>query len=478
MAGKSLTEIAKQILQESNDPTPDRDAKAMNPNMATLRPGSRGAEGRIVNPGSMPPVGDIDDLGPALVNNTDIPPSAKAAAKMGKDSSRSSVSAVPAENPRQQAEIMEEDHLDEDEQEIKNKRMKLRTKMTDFWENRPSNLAAKEELKKMFGTKELLNKLAYQEPTKPKGTKKLEEEIEISEELEAFIEAMIEEGYSEEQIAEAIDENFEIVEAKHEKEEPEEKEESEDKEDKKEKMKAMMKEHVDALLAGENLSEDFREKAETIFESAVSVRVEEEIEVLEEAYEKALAEEVESIMEQLTEQVDQYLNYVVENWIEQNEVAIETGLRTEITEEFISGLKTLFAENYIDIPEDKVAVVESLGERLERVESKLNEEIQKNVELTNVLNESKKFEVLTVVTEGLTTTEAEKLKTLAENVSFTTTEEFANKLVTLRESYFPSNVNRQATIDEEPTSDGKLMTEELSGPMAAYVKSLGKTINK
>lgn len=417
MAGKSLTEIAKGILmKESNDPTPDRDAKSMNPNMATLHPGSRAVEGPFANPGSMAPngMGETEDLGPALVNNTDVPPSAKASAKMGKDNSRSAQSAVPAEKPTQQAAIMED------------------------------------------------------------------EEFEISEELEAFINEMIEEGYSEEEIAEAIEENFELV-----SEEEDEKEEKEDeKEDKKEMdesshmYKETMKEHVDALLAGENLSEDFRAKAETIFESAVSTRVQEEVSVLEEAYEKALTEEVSNIMEQLTEQVDQYLNYVVENWIEKNEIAIETGLRTEITEEFISGLKSLFEENYIDIPEDKVSVVESLGSRLEEVESKLNEEIQRNVELTKTLNESKRFEVLTALCEGLTATEAEKLKKLSENVGFTSEDEFAGKIATLRESYFPSTVTRQTTIDEEVASDGKTLNEELSGPMAAYVRTLGKSLVK
>ena len=417
MAGKSLTEIAKGILmKESNDPTPDRDAKSMNPNMATLHPGSRAVEGPFANPGSMAPngMGETEDLGPALVNNTDVPPSAKASAKMGKDNSRSAQSAVPAEKPTQQAAIMED------------------------------------------------------------------EEFEISEELEAFINEMIEEGYSEEEIAEAIEENFELV-----SEEEDEKEEKEDeKEDKKEMgesshmYKETMKEHVDALLAGENLSEDFRSKAETIFESAVSTRVQEEVSVLEEAYEKALTEEVSNIMEQLTEQVDQYLNYVVENWIEKNEIAIETGLRTEITEEFISGLKSLFEENYIDIPEDKVSVVESLGSRLEEVEAKLNEEIQRNVELTKTLNESKRFEVLTALCEGLTATEAEKLKKLSENVGFTSEDEFAGKIATLRESYFPSTVTRQTTIDEEVASDGKTLNEELSGPMAAYVRTLGKSLVK
>lgn len=415
MAGKSITEIAKEILmKESNDPTPDRDAKSMNPNMATLHPGSKAVEGPFANPGSMAPngMGETEDLGPALVNNTDVPPSAKASAKMGKDNSRSAQSAVPAEKPTQQAAIMED------------------------------------------------------------------EEFEISEELEAFINEMIEEGYSEEEIAEAIEENFELVSEEEDEKEDKEKEKEKEMDESSHMYKETMKEHVDALLAGENLSEDFRAKAETIFESAVSTRVQEEVSVLEEAYEKALTEEVSNIMEQLSEQVDQYLNYVVESWIEKNEIAIETGLRTEITEEFISGLKSLFEENYIDIPEDKVSVVESLGSRLEEVEAKLNEEIQRNVELTKTLNESKRFEVLTALCEGLTATEAEKLKKLSENVGFTSEDEFAGKIATLRESYFPSTVTRQTTIDEEVASDGKTLNEELSGPMAAYVRTLGKSLVK
>jgi hypothetical protein len=410
---KSLTETAKQILmKESDDPTPDRGAKSMTPNMQTLHPGSRSVEGRFANPGSNAPGGAeaAEDLGPALVNNTDVPPSAKAAAKMGKDNSRSAQSAVPAEKPTQQASIMED------------------------------------------------------------------EEVEISEELEAFINEMIEEGYSEDEIAEAIAENFEIVEEKDEDEKEDEKEDKKEMDESSHMNKETMKEHVDALLAGENLSEDFRAKAETIFESAVLTRVQEEVSVLEEAYAKSLEEEVSAIMEQLTEQVDSYLSYVVEQWVAENEVAIETGLRTEITEEFISGLKTLFAENYIDVPEDKVSVVEELGSRVEALENQLNEEISKNVELTKTLNESLKHEIISNACEGLTNTEAEKLLTLAENVNFTSPDEFAGKVATLREGYFTKPVNRLDALDPVEPSDGKVLTEELSGPMAAYVRTLGKKL--
>ena len=414
---KSLTETAKKILmKESDDPTPDRDAKNMNPNMATLRPASKNPEGPFANPDSMAPDGDeTEDLGPAVVSPND--PGWDASKKMSKDSSRSAKSSVPAEKPTEQAAIMED------------------------------------------------------------------EEYEISEELEAFINEMIEEGYSEEEIAEAIEENFEFVtEEKDDEDEDEEKEEKkEEKMDESVRVTAI-KEHVDALLSGENLSEEFRAKAETIFESAVRERVDQEISVLEEAYEQTLAQEVEKYVDELSEQLNSYLNYVVEEWVKANEVAIETGLRTEITEEFIGGLRTLFAENYIDIPDGKMDVVESLASRLEETEQKLNEQIQTNVRLTESLNVSKKEDLITSVCEGLTDTEADKLTKLAENIDFTSEEEFGSKLTTLRESYFPNTVKAPKELDNIDSADfgegGQMIAEELQGPMAAYVKTLGKRLPK
>jgi hypothetical protein len=237
-----------------------------------------------------------------------------------------------------------------------------------------------------------------------------------------------------------------------------------------------MKEHVDALLAGEQLSEEFRVKAETIFESAVNTRLQEELAVIEEAYAESLEQEVSSIMEQITEQVDDYLNYVVEQWISENEIAIESGLRSELTEDFMTGLRNLFAEHYIDVPEDKVSIVEGLAEKVEALEGKLNEEIDRNVSLNKMLGESKKYEVLASVCEGLTTTQAEKLKALAENIDFNSTDEYARKVYTLRESYFPANVTAQSTLDNVDMTDGRSMiSEEHTGPMGAYVRALGKT---
>ena len=241
--------------------------------------------------------------------------------------------------------------------------------------------------------------------------------------------------------------------------------------------KGMMKEHVDALLAGENLSEDFRAKAETIFESAVTTRVQEEVSVLEEAYAKSLEEEVSQIHEQIIEQVDSYLNYVVEQWVKENEVAIESGLRSELTEGFISGLRNLFAEHYIDVPEKQVDVLEEMAEKLETYETRLNEEIVKNVSLTKMLSETKQSEIINSLCEGLTDTQAEKLKSLAENINFTNPEEFIQKVETLKESYFTKSVSTATNLDPVDDADGKsFISEELNGPMAHYVKAIGKTL--
>jgi hypothetical protein len=306
------------------------------------------------------------------------------------------------------------------------------------------------------------------------------DDIEISEELAEFIDKMVAEGASEDEIAAAIEENFELVEEKDEEKEDDEDEDEEedDKEDMKESYQIDMSEHVNALLEGENLSEEFRAKATTIFEAAVNAKLQEELAALEEAFASTLEEEVKNIQEELASNVDDYLNYVVEQWVSENEVAIEAGLRTELTEEFISGLRQLFAENYIDIPEDKVSVVEELGSTVEELQAKLNEEIERNVELSKVLAESQKTEILNTVVEGLAATQAERLKSLAENVDFNNADEFTSKITTLRENYFPTTVKAQKELDSvDATADGKSMIqEELQGPMAKYVQALGKKL--
>ena len=287
-----------------------------------------------------------------------------------------------------------------------------------------------------------------------------EDNIELSEELESFIDQCLEEGMDEDQIAEAIEENFEFV-----TEEVEEESVMEDYE-------VDMSEHVDALLAGEELSEEFRAKA-----TAVKQKVAEEVAVLEEAFAATLEEEVGRIEEELSTNVDDYLNYVVEQWTSENEVAIEASLRSELTEEFISGLRNLFVEHYIDIPEEAVSVVEEMGNKVAELEEKLNEEIERSIALSKMLNESQSNEILFNACDGLTDTQAEKLKSLAEGIEYSDTDEYAQKVSILKENYFSTSVKSDNVLDAaESSTDGRgMISEELNGPMAAYVRSLGKT---
>jgi hypothetical protein len=417
--GKSLTEVAKAILMnESNDSAPDRDAKSSNPNMATLKP-SGGSKGGVE---PSPMSNDASMVADAPKKPGEGDNVGAKAATMKQDTSQASPSrkgAVPA-MPAQK-EVMEEDLELEDE--------------------------VLEEAKKEKEEEE-----------------EMDESVEMTEELQAFIDQMIEEGYDEDQIVAAIEENFEFV--SEEAEAPVEYDYEVD-----------MNEDVEALFAGEDLSEEFKQKAVTIFEAAVKAKMQSEIARLEEAYADTLEEEVQTIKEELSSNVDDYLNYVVEQWVSDNEVAIEAGLRTELTEEFISGLRQLFAENYIDIPEDKVSVVEELGNKVEELESKLNEEIERNVELTKVLSESMKTEVMHSMTEGLTATQAEKLKQLAENVDFVDADSYATKIQTLRESYFPSSVKAQSELDKiESGTEGQTMIAEENNPMSKYVRALGKSL--
>ena len=218
-------------------------------------------------------------------------------------------------------------------------------------------------------------------------------------------------------------------------------------------------------------------KAIAIFEAAVKQKVQEELASIEEAYAETLEEQIEQIQNSLTEDVDNYLNYVVEQWVSENEVAIEAGLRTELTEEFISGLRNLFAEHYIDIPEDKVSVVEEMAEKVAELEVKLNEEIDRNVNLTTALNESAQNEIVFNACVGLTEVQAEKLKSLAEGLDYSSIDEYENKINILRESYFNSSVRTENVLDSNNVdSSGNMLNESLSGPMAAYVRTLGKTL--
>jgi hypothetical protein len=202
-------------------------------------------------------------------------------------------------------------------------------------------------------------------------------------------------------------------------------------------------EDVNALFADDStISEDFKSKVSTIFEARVNDRISQIAEETEARYAGMLEEAVEAVKVDLTEKVNDYLSYVVEQWIADNEIAIETGLRSELTEDFISGLRNLFAEHYIDVPAEKVDLVEELATKVEELESQLNEEIERGIETKKSLVESRKQEITREVSEGLTATQVEKIKSLAESVEFSTEEEYKGKLETIRENYFPSGVKK------------------------------------
>ena len=239
-----------------------------------------------------------------------------------------------------------------------------------------------------------------------------------------------------------------------------------------------MEEDVNALLGGEDLSEDFKAKAKTIFEAAINAKVAEIKEALEAEKEERIAEEVESAKESLAERVDSYLEYVADEWFEENQLAVENGLKAEMTESFLEGMKGLFEEHYVQIPEDKYDVLESMVEKLDDMETKLNEQIEKNIGLNRRLAESVADGILESVSDGLATTQKEKLASLAESVEFESETEYREKLETLKESYFSSKPNSPSSKTETlsegvDTSNG---VGEMSNSMNAYLKSLGSTL--
>ena len=233
---------------------------------------------------------------------------------------------------------------------------------------------------------------------------------------------------------------------------------------------------VNALLGGEELSEEFREKAKTVFEAALNSKVSELKENLQASYDEKLAEEVESSKAALAERVDAYLEYVAEEWFVENELAIEHGLKTELTESFLSGMKSLFEENYVSIPDDKYDVLESMVEKLDDMETKLNEQIEKNVSLNSRLAESVADGILDAVSDGLAATQKEKLASLAESVEFESEDQYRGKLETLKESYFSGNTPKATGETISETVD--VSQGDVSGSMAGYLKTLQAVAKK
>ncbi len=229
---------------------------------------------------------------------------------------------------------------------------------------------------------------------------------------------------------------------------------------------------VNALLGGEELSEDFRAKAKTIFEAAINSKVSAIREEIVREHEEKLSEEVEEIKVELQERVDSYLEYVADEWFVENQLAVENGLKADMTESFLEGMKGLFEEHYVQIPEEKYDVLKSMVEKLDDMETKLNEQIEKNIALNKGLAEATADGILESVSEGLAATQKEKLASLAESVEFESDEEYREKLETLKESYFPHK-GAAPTSKTETLSEGVASApEDISGSMAQYVKTL------
>ena len=238
---------------------------------------------------------------------------------------------------------------------------------------------------------------------------------------------------------------------------------------------------VQSLLEGEELSEEFQNKARTIFEGAIRSKVGEIKEELQEAYATALVEELDKIKEGLTERVDAYLEYVADEWFVENALQVETGIKSEMTESFLEGMKGLFEEHYVSIPEEKYDVLNSMVDKLDEMENKLNEQIDRNVALNRRLAESTADVIFTEAADGLADTQKEKLATLAENVEFESEEDYREKLDTLKESYFPSKTsapkNTSENLSEEVSTD-EVIQEDTTPRMQAYLDVLSRAVKK
>jgi hypothetical protein len=234
-------------------------------------------------------------------------------------------------------------------------------------------------------------------------------------------------------------------------------------------------EDVSALTEGEELSEEFKDKAATIFEAAVKSKLRSEVERIESAKTQEIAEEINRVRDELTEKVDSYMNYVVEEWMKENEIAIERGLKGEIAEDFISGLKSLFEEHYIDVPDEKYDILGTQSEKIDELEAKLNEQIEKTAAIKKQNDQLVRESVFAEVSSDLADTEVEKFKSLAEDVDFTDEESFKVKLDTLKEGYFPKATTVAESVDTE--SDGS-DAFDTTGAMAAYMAAISKNVKR
>ena len=251
-------------------------------------------------------------------------------------------------------------------------------------------------------------------------------------------------------------------------------EEEATKEDEKIDLNSAIEEDVNALLSGEDLSEEFKEKAKVIFEASINAKITDIENQLNEEYNKKLTEEVETIKVELTERTDAYLEYVAQEWMEENAIAVEKGIKTEMTESFMEGMKKLFEEHYVTLPEDKYDVLENMVDKLDEMETKLNEQIEKNVTLNQKLGESTAQTIFNNVAEGLAVSQKEKLQSLAESVEFESEESYRGKIETLKESYFGQKKTTTTTSAPQELKEEAAHVEPATGAMAAYLDALGR----
>ena len=326
--------------------------------------------------------------------------------------------------------------------------------------SKPDDDSNKLKIPELASVKDVVNSKAKPaEPMPVMSSNELEGE-EISEDEVATDEVVAEEETTEDEVvAEGETSEEEIVEE--------------------EDYKVDVEQDVQALFEGEELSEEFQSKARTIFEAAIKEKVSEIKENLQTAYEQALVEEVASVRDELTERVDAYLEYVADEWIQENQLQVESGLKTEMTESFLEGMKSLFEEHYVSVPEDKYDVLESMVDKLDEMESKLNEQIERNVALNQRLAESNSDVILADVSEGLALSQKEKLASLASNVEFESETDYREKLVKLKESYFPSKTSAPSA-HSETISEGTQVDSprQVSSAMEAYMQTLGRVAKK
>ena len=416
---KTLVEAGKEVMEATAPDAPKKNAVPAEP---------------------MKKVGDAEDLGPAVVKPTDSNPDATKKVKevSGDPQQKSEGSPDPMAkmDSKHPGKAMESKETEKDSEDKEIKEGEL-----------PAGL--KKYLDKKDDKKEMA------EPMKKKDDAKSEMADPMSKEKEK--------------------KEMQMTKASYKKEESEAEKKDEKKEEKEDKKELDVKEHVDALIAGEDsLSEEFKTKAATVFEAAIKSKVKEIAEEMQADFDKKLTEETSKSKDELVEKVDSYLAYVVEEWMKENELALERGIKGEIAEDFIGGLKKLFEDHYIDVPDEKYDVLEAQSEKITELENKLNEEIQKNIESKEVKDVLVRESAIVEVSEDLADTEVEKFRTLVQDVEFSDEESFKEKLNTLKESYFPrvSQSNEGTALDDE--DGGTAQDIDTTDAMKAYMSAISR----